>query len=555
MTVSTSQRRDSRADKIARKLAQVGFLLLFLYPFLPIIYNRVTFKPVPILSSWLLPWDPLLFFGQVLNRDWSNLVIGAPLLLLAGTWVFGRFFCGWVCPLGTVLDLIRPLAIWQRRQGWAKDTVKWFPLHSNSPFRYYLLVGVLASSVFSLKALGLLDPLVVFERTLAAILSDTFVLRLQTFRISFAVPLLFLSILALEFWQPRFWCRHLCPSGALLSLFARGSVIHRRVSEGCNNCGDCRRHCAMRAIPKELVKVCHGNCSVCTGCEWGAALLKARIGQPYYVDCRLCLECEGICPQKAISFGLATPSATSHQPSAFRFRLSAFSHQLLARLPHAERSEASPSEAPHASAQDPSGPAQKDKGRGAGTIHELPLLSRREFISGVAVGVIGLIFPSTLRPTNQRAVIRPPGALPEEEFIHTCITCQECVRVCPTGGLKPTLLAAGLSGVGTPHLVPLHGACSLNPSCPHLCAKVCPAAAIKPIEPAAMKIGLAKVNRSLCLAWDQGTKCLVCVEACVTGAARVHNGRIVVDPTRCIGCGRCEYACPIPGSAIRVSPL
>jgi MauM/NapG family ferredoxin protein len=151
-------------------------------------------------------------------------------------------------------------------------------------------------------------------------------------------------------------------------------------------------------------------------------------------------------------------------------------------------------------------------------------------------------------------VIRPPGALQEADFLRACILCQECVRVCPTGGLKPLSALAG-AVVGTPHLVPRQGSCSLNPSCPHLCAQVCPAGAIRRIAPSQFKIGLARVDHALCLAWDQGSKCLVCVEACLVEAAMPYHGRVTVDPNKCTGCGRCEQACPVVESAIRVYPL
>lgn len=155
----------------------------------------------------------------------------------------------------------------------------------------------------------------------------------------------------------------------------------------------------------------------------------------------------------------------------------------------------------------------------------------------------------------RKKVLRPPGALPEESFIRTCILCQECIRVCPTGGLRPAGLESGLSSLGTPILVPRQGGCALNPSCPDMCAQVCPVGAIQPVRKDQFKIGIAKVHREACLAWDQGAKCLVCVEACLNSAAIAYSGRVTVDPNRCTGCGRCESGCPVPGSAIRVEPF
>jgi ferredoxin len=149
--------------------------------------------------------------------------------------------------------------------------------------------------------------------------------------------------------------------------------------------------------------------------------------------------------------------------------------------------------------------------------------------------------------------VRPPGSLPEAEFVSTCIVCQECVRVCPTNGLQPAFLEAGIGAVGTPYLAPRKGGCLLNRSCPNLCAKVCPVGAIVEIDQAKMRVGLAKVERDRCLAWAQGVKCLVCVEACPTDAATPHQGRVFVNPQKCSGCGICEQACPVVDSAIHVT--
>jgi polyferredoxin len=480
----------SRTDKIARKAVQVGFLLLFLYPLVPVIYRQIALRAVPTLTSWLLPWDPLLLLGHLVRREWVALVIGAPLLLLALTLIFGRAFCGWVCPMGTVLDIVRPVAFWekgkrakgQRGKG-ARGIMRLFPANANSALRYYLLVAVLAAGVLSLQALGLLDPLVIFHRAATALTMDLFALQQPALRAFFAVlSLIFLGILALELWQPRFWCRNLCPLGALVSVFGRWSLLNRRVSERCNRCGDCRRLCVMNAIPKEP----HNT---------------------DYSDCTFCLECESVCPNAGISFGFGTLAGKTWQRS-----------------------------------------------RGAGGQGDLlgVNLTRRQFIGGAAAGAAGLAVVPLLQLDRRQGVIRPPGALPEAEFVRTCILCQECVRVCPTGGLKPTFLEAGLAAVGTPRLVPRAGACALNPSCPNLCAQVCPVGAIRPIPREEMELGLAEVDHPLCLAWDQGVKCLVCVEACLVEAAQVYNGRIVVDPTRCTGCGRCENACPVAGGAIHV---
>jgi formate hydrogenlyase subunit 6/NADH:ubiquinone oxidoreductase subunit I len=84
-----------------------------------------------------------------------------------------------------------------------------------------------------------------------------------------------------------------------------------------------------------------------------------------------------------------------------------------------------------------------------------------------------------LSPSVKRAsekLIRPPGALPEPQFLAKCVKCGECMKVCPTNGLQPTLSEAGTEGIWTPVLVPRVGYCEYYCS---LCTQVCPTGAIE----------------------------------------------------------------------------
>ncbi len=491
-----SANRQLQTVKIARKIIQLGFLFIFLFPFFPELYRRVSFEPMPTLSTWLLVWDPLLFVGQIFNRDWPFIVIGGPLLVFALTFLFGRSICGWVCPMGTVLDLFHGAIGWmkRKRKQHRPDNKR------NSRFRYYVLLAALVASVFSLQLIGFLDPFVVINRAITAITSNYFSFQQPALRVYVSVlSLVFIGMLILEFWKPRFWCKNICPSGALFSLVSRWSVLNRKVTSACTGCGECSRYCPMQAIPKD----------------------------PHltdYTDCTFCLECESTCPKNGISFGFGDLAGKTWQ-----------------------KQPAAPDALPIARF---AGKYASDESR-----RKNVKISRRQFIGGSIAGLFGILMvPLGAITSAKKKILRPPGALPDDEFVKTCIVCQECVRVCPTGGLRPTFLESGLGGIGTPQLIPRLGGCSINPSCPNLCAKVCPVGAIQPIQPDELNLGVAKVDHSLCLAWDQGVKCLVCVEACLSQAALVYQGRIIVDVSRCTGCGRCESGCPVAGSAIRVFP-
>lgn len=211
---------------------------------------------------------------------------------------------------------------------------------------------------------------------------------------------------------------------------------------------------------------------------------------------------------------------------------------------------------------------------------KLSRLLRRDTKENVAVrgavsrrGFIFLLFSSafllgfrnkTSTSAGARRVIRPPAALEENDFVDRCIRCGGCIKACVTNGLQPVILESGLDGVWTPHLVPEIGYCDYNCT---LCGEVCPAGAIRHLplrEKQKARIGLAEIDRSICLAWSRNQQCLICEKNCpVPGKAiKIERNPVdglvvlkpVVDKILCIGCGICQNKCPCrPVRAIRVS--
>lgn len=190
--------------------------------------------------------------------------------------------------------------------------------------------------------------------------------------------------------------------------------------------------------------------------------------------------------------------------------------------------------------------------------------SRRAVIGSVAGGVtaaaLAKIGPLAEGKTYHPALIRPPGALREDQFLTKCIQCSACMKVCPTNALQPVWFEAGWEGIWSPKLVPRIGYCEYN--C-NLCGQVCPTGAIEPLTVEAKKevrMGMAVVHRDRCLPWSYDKPCIVCEEHCPTpkkaiwydeldvvdrNGNTVHLKRPHVDLDLCIGCGICENVCPL----------
>lgn len=242
------------------------------------------------LPDWLpadlyLRLDPLLGLSAALaGREWiARAVWGAGLLV--ATALIGRFFCAYVCPLGAILDFLDPVLFRRTSRPALKNDAR---LRS---VKYITLIVFLGAAAVGVSLVHFLDPIALVTRTYTFVLYPTFIglvnLGLDAARpvadsfgwmsiatLSYPQPifyqssvtlLIFIGVVALSRLASRFWCRYLCPLGALLSLVSPLGRLRRSVGPECPACGVCQEACPMGAA--EDGGTTHaGECIQCRSC-------------------------------------------------------------------------------------------------------------------------------------------------------------------------------------------------------------------------------------------------------------------------------------------------
>lgn len=480
-----------------RRLYSVFFFLLFV-----ILIGITDFRNMKGYEvSLFLELNPLVAVSTFLTSWTVYKGLALSLVIIVGTLIFGRFFCSWICPLGILNQWIS--YFFNKRR--PIEDYKVNAYRSVHRLKYYILVLLLILAAFGSLQIGIFDPISLITRSFSVSLYPSvnywgggLYLKQPLFHGGVLIAVLFIALLFANRFLTRFWCRALCPLGALLGLFASRSLLRiRRDVEKCTDCNKCLRFCQGACDPHAALRVS---------------------------ECHVCMNCIANCPENAIHYGLSGSNSSVHAPVDLnRRRLIETAVASIILFPMLRSVVNAQSDPQHRVIRPP------------GSIAEDEFL-RRCIKCGECMRVC---------PTN---VIQPALLEGGFEALWTPIlinkigyceyNCVLCSQVCPTGAIVPISVEMKVGKDPTRKQIKIgtaffdRGRClpwAMNTEC-IVCEEVCPT------SPKA--IWFDEVEKKL---RDGKTRLLKLPH---------------MDAKLCVGCGICENKCPVHDRpAVRVSSI
>ena len=482
------------------------------------------------LHAWFAWMAKLQFLPAVLAVNVA-VIVGLCVLTL----VCGRVYCSVICPLGVYQDIVSNLS--GRRKG---KKLRFTPSKEKKWLRYGVWVIFVVAVIVGIHAIvTLLAPYSTYGRFVQSVLAPAYQginnllawiakradsyafypkeVWLKSLPTLIAVVAMMVLITILAWKNGRTYCNTVCPVGTTLSFLSRFAMFRPVIDTAkCKDCHVCEKKCKAACIDIAAHKIDYSRC----------------------VDCFNCIEnCKFDALKYRFAWGIAGQAGND------------------------EKAAGNDETARHARLDRASQP-EEGAGRrafvatGVALLGSAALRAQEKKLDGGLADIVRKKQPE--RATR----ITPFGSRSVKVFYDRCTACQLCVSACPNDVLRPS---SDLKHFMQPEMSYERGYC--RPECVK-CSEVCPAGAIERITPeekTALHIGVASVQRDLCIVERDGVNCGNCSRHCPVGAIIMvpknpddPDSLLIptVNESLCIGCGACEHLCPSnPISAIRVNGL
>lgn len=491
-------------------------------------------------------WLAAMQFVPALLAAVAGLGISAALLgaIVVMTLLFGRIYCSVLCPLGVFQDVVARLG---RRRG---------RLLRHAPPQRVLRTAVLGVAVAAVIAgwggfaLAVVDPysnygriVSAFFRPVASWINNAFTglanragwmglyrveLPLHGLGALVVPAVLLTAVVVLALLRGRLYCNAFCPVGTVLGLLSRRAAFRISIDrDACTKCGSCLRACKAQCID-------------------------LRAGTVDFDRCVACFNCMDACDDRGIGYRLAwgRKRAAGEAEAAPRREAAKTATAVESRRSFFGRVAAFAAIGAWAAGRTRGTTALPTKMGPAGPIPARGATPESDGAAGIR----------DIDPARRHA-ISPPGSQSVRRFLDRCTACHLCVSACPKHVLQPAVFEYGLEGLMKPRMDYTASFCDYDCT---KCVDVCPDGALERLPVAAKQLdqlGLAYFDPDKCIVTTKGTDCAACSEHCPTKAVYTtpygNNLRLpTVNRDLCIGCGACEYACPVqPVKAIEVSGL